>query len=100
LSARNANQGIRLARSFLPDVILMDINLPDISGSSALKILADDPATAHIPVLALSANANPGDIERVCWQASSVISPSRSNPCSQHPDRRRSGGQYPCSSNC
>ena len=64
LSARNANQGIRLARSFLPDVILMDINLPDISGSSALKILADDPATAHIPVLALSADANPGDIEK------------------------------------
>ena len=64
LSARNANQGIRLARSFLPDVILMDVNLPDISGSSALKILADDPATAHIPVLALSADANPGDIEK------------------------------------
>jgi signal transduction histidine kinase/DNA-binding LytR/AlgR family response regulator len=64
LSARNANQGIRLARSFLPDVILMDVNLPDISGSSALKILAEDPATAHIPVLALSADANCGDIER------------------------------------
>ena len=64
LSARNANQGIRLARSFLPDVILMDVNLPDISGSSALKILADDPATAHIPVLALSADANPDDIEK------------------------------------
>jgi signal transduction histidine kinase/CheY-like chemotaxis protein len=64
LSARNANQGIRLARSFLPDVILMDVNLPDISGSSALKILAEDPATAHIPVLALSADANPGDIEK------------------------------------
>ncbi|MBL8373558.1 response regulator [Accumulibacter sp.] len=64
LSARNANQGIRLARSFLPDVILMDVNLPDISGRSALKILADDPATAHIPVLALSADANPDDIDK------------------------------------
>ena len=63
LSARNANQGIKLARSFLPDVILMDIQLPQDSGVRALRILADDPATARIPVLALSAEAIPGDIE-------------------------------------
>ncbi|MBL8423222.1 MAG: PAS domain-containing protein [Candidatus Accumulibacter phosphatis] len=63
LSARNANQGIKLARSFLPDVILMDITPPDISGVRALRVLAEDPATAHIPVLALSANAIPRDIE-------------------------------------
>jgi CheY-like chemotaxis protein len=42
----------------------MDINLPGISGIQALKILRDDPATAHIPVLALSANAMPLDIEK------------------------------------
>ena len=42
----------------------MDINLPGISGIGALKILADDPATAHIPVVALSANAIPRDIEK------------------------------------
>ncbi|MDO8793846.1 MAG: response regulator, partial [Vicinamibacterales bacterium] len=42
---------------------LMDINLPDISGIEALKILREDPATAHIPVVALSANAMPRDIE-------------------------------------
>jgi CheY-like chemotaxis protein len=42
----------------------MDINLPGISGFGALKILHDDPATAHIPVLALSANAVPRDIEK------------------------------------
>ena len=63
LSARNANQGIKLARSFLPDVILMDIQLPQDSGVRALRILANDPATARIPVLALSAEAIPGDIE-------------------------------------
>jgi len=63
LSARDGNSGIELARASLPDVILMDINLPDISGLQALKILAADPATAHIPVVALSANAIPRDIE-------------------------------------
>ena len=42
----------------------MDINLPGISGIEALKILREDPATAHIPVIALSANAMPRDIEK------------------------------------
>lgn len=64
LSARNANLGIALAKSHLPDVILMDINLPGISGIKALKILHNDPVTAHIPVVALSANATPHDIEK------------------------------------
>jgi CheY-like chemotaxis protein len=45
-------------------VILMDLNLPGMSGIEALRILRQDPATAHIPVLALSANAMPRDIER------------------------------------
>jgi PAS domain S-box-containing protein len=64
LSARDGNQGIALARTHLPDVILMDINLPGLSGSQALRILRDDPATAHIPIIALSANAMPHDIEK------------------------------------
>jgi PAS domain S-box-containing protein len=64
LTAIDGHQGIELARAYLPDVILMDINLPGISGYGALKILNDDPATAHIPVLALSANAVPRDIEK------------------------------------
>jgi CheY-like chemotaxis protein len=64
LSARDGKSGIGLARTSRPDVILMDINLPDISGLQALKILAADPATAHIPVVALSANAIPRDIEK------------------------------------
>jgi len=45
-------------------VILMDINLPGMSGIEALKILREDPVTAHIPVLAISANAMPHDIRR------------------------------------
>jgi len=64
LSARDGLLGIVLARSHHPDVILMDINLPGISGLQALKILREDPATAHIPVIALSANAMPRDIEK------------------------------------
>jgi signal transduction histidine kinase/ActR/RegA family two-component response regulator len=64
LSAQNAIRGIEMAHTCLPDVILMDINLPGISGLQALRILADDPRTAHIPVVALSANAIPRDIEK------------------------------------
>ena len=64
LSARDGTLGIEIARDSMPDVILMDISLPGISGVKALKILAADPATAHIPVIALSANAMPRDIQR------------------------------------
>jgi PAS domain S-box-containing protein len=64
LSAPDGNKGIQLARANQPQVILMDINLPGISGIEALKILREDPVTAHIPVLALSANAMPRDIEK------------------------------------
>jgi CheY-like chemotaxis protein len=64
MSARDGKTGIRLARERHPDVILMDINLPGISGIEALKILREDRETSHIPVIALSANAMPRDIEK------------------------------------
>ena len=64
LTAINGTLGLELARAYLPDVILMDINLPGISGYDALKALLDDPLTRNIPVLALSANAVPRDIEK------------------------------------
>jgi CheY-like chemotaxis protein len=64
LSARDGDRGIEIARASRPDVILMDINLPGISGVKALRILAEDPATAHIPVVALSANAMPRDVAK------------------------------------
>jgi PAS domain S-box-containing protein len=64
LTAVDSNQGIQLARAHQPDVILMDINLPGISGIEAMKILRDDPATAHIPIVALSANAMPRDVAK------------------------------------
>jgi CheY-like chemotaxis protein len=64
LTARDGLEGVELARVKQPDVILMDINLPGISGIEALKILREDPATAHIPVVALSAHAMLGDIDK------------------------------------
>jgi PAS domain S-box-containing protein len=64
LSAIDGIRGVELARKHLPDVILMDINLSGMSGIDALKILRDDKTTAHIPVVALSANAMPRDIQR------------------------------------
>ena len=64
LTAVNGTLGVELARASQPEVILMDINLPGISGIEALKILREDPATAHIPIVALSANAMPRDIEK------------------------------------
>jgi CheY-like chemotaxis protein len=62
LTAVNGTLGIQIARAAQPQVILMDVNLPGISGIEAFKILREDPATAHIPVIALSANAMPRDI--------------------------------------
>jgi PAS domain S-box-containing protein len=64
LTAVDAHLGISTAQICKPDVILMDINLPGLSGFGALKILANDPLTAHIPVMALSANAMPRDIAK------------------------------------
>jgi CheY-like chemotaxis protein len=64
LTAVNGNSGIEIARGSRPEVILTDINLPDIDGYEVLKILRSDPATAHIPVLAISANAMPPDVDR------------------------------------
>jgi len=64
LTAVDGHLGVQLARTCQPDIILMDINLPGISGFGALEILRHDPVTAHIPVMALSANAIPRDIEK------------------------------------
>jgi PAS domain S-box-containing protein len=64
LTATDGASGVETARASIPDVVLMDINLPDMSGIQALAMLRSDPATANIPVLAVSANAMPRDIEK------------------------------------
>jgi CheY-like chemotaxis protein len=63
LSATNGISGIEIALASRPAVILMDINLPDISGFKALMVLRVNPATAHIPVIALSANGSALNVE-------------------------------------
>lgn len=62
LSACDAQSGLALAQHHLPDVILMDVNLPDMSGLEALGHLQGNPATAGIPVIALSSDAFPAHI--------------------------------------
>ncbi|MFN4350178.1 MAG: hybrid sensor histidine kinase/response regulator [Hylemonella sp.] len=64
LSAADGSTGIEFARTYLPQVILMDINLPGISGIEAMRVLHADPITARIPIIALSANAVPRDIQK------------------------------------
>ncbi|WP_296447897.1 PAS domain-containing hybrid sensor histidine kinase/response regulator, partial [Rhodoferax sp. UBA5149] len=62
LSARDGKMGIALAQEQLPNIILMDINLPGISGIETMILLRKDPVTKHIPIIALSANAMLRDI--------------------------------------
>ena len=64
LAAPDAQLGIDMARTHRPEIILMDLNLSGMSGLQALRILREDPATAAIPVIALTANAMPREVER------------------------------------
>lgn len=65
LTAKNAEDGLVMARAELPDVIMMDIQLPGMDGLTATGLLKADPATRAIPVIALTALAMKGDEERI-----------------------------------
>ena len=65
LEAGDGEAGVALARERRPDVILMDVNLPGIDGVEALARLREDPATAEIPVAALTAYAMKDDRARL-----------------------------------
>ena len=65
LMAANGEEGIRMAASEQPDLILMDIQLPEISGLEVTKWLKDDEELSHIPVVAVTAFAMKGDEERI-----------------------------------
>ncbi len=64
LDAMNAELGLEIARCERPDLILLDINLPGMDGFAAIAQLKEWPETAHIPVIAVTANAMKRDIER------------------------------------
>jgi two-component system cell cycle response regulator DivK len=64
LDARSGGEGMSLAVEHLPDVILMDIRLPDMEGTTAFRNLRNEPRTARIPVVAVTSFAMKGDRER------------------------------------
>jgi two-component system cell cycle response regulator DivK len=63
--AASAAEGIRLASELLPDVVLMDVRLPDLDGPAALIVLRADPRSAAIPVVAVTSSAMMGDRDRL-----------------------------------
>jgi PAS domain S-box-containing protein len=65
VSAMQGRLGIDLARQHLPSLILLDLHLPDISGEEVLRRLLDDPVTASIPVVMVTADATPGQVQRL-----------------------------------
>ena len=65
LEAVTGTEGLRLAKEKLPDLVLMDIQLPDIDGITALGKLRADPITSKIPVLAVSASVMPDEQSRI-----------------------------------
>jgi two-component system cell cycle response regulator DivK len=64
IEAATGGEGVALATEHLPDVILMDIRLPDMDGTDAVRLLKGAPRTAEIPVVALTSFAMKGDRER------------------------------------
>ncbi|WP_051328411.1 response regulator [Desulfatirhabdium butyrativorans] len=65
IEATDGQQGVEMAKKFLPDLILMDMNLPVMDGLEATAILIHASTTRHIPIIAITAYAMPGDKERI-----------------------------------
>ena len=63
-AAETGEAGVELIQKTLPDLVLMDIGLPGIDGFEALRQLKADETTRHIPIIAISANAMPHDVEK------------------------------------
>ena len=65
LEAGTAEDGLKIARGQTPDLVLMDIQLPGMGGIEALKALRDNPATAALPVVAITASVMKADREEI-----------------------------------
>ena len=65
LHAAQGLLGVEMAEAYQPKLVLLDLNLPDIDGAEVMRRLQQEPATAQIPVVILSANATPSQIERL-----------------------------------
>ena len=75
--ATDGAQGIAMATSEQPDLILMDLTLPDIRGEEATQRIKADPATKQIPLIALTAHAMTGDREKASLRDATTLTPSR-----------------------
>jgi len=77
LSAYTAEEGLRMARAEVPDIVLMDISLPGMDGLEATRLLKQDPITMNIPVVCLTAHAMEGDKEKALGNGASgyIIKP-------------------------
>jgi two-component system cell cycle response regulator DivK len=65
VQTKSGVEAVGLARSHRPDLILMDIQLPEVSGLQVTQWLKDDPDLAHIPIIAITAFAMKGDEEKI-----------------------------------
>jgi CheY-like chemotaxis protein len=65
LGAANGQEAVEVAREHLPDLVLMDLAMPVMDGREAMRLLKDDPRTAHIPVVVLTAMALSVDRDRL-----------------------------------
>jgi two-component system cell cycle response regulator DivK len=63
LTAERADVGIQMAIDYTPDIILMDINMPEIDGFTATGRLREEPSLDHVPIIAVTANVMKGDRE-------------------------------------
>jgi len=78
--AFDGQAGVTLARELLPDLILMDIQMPGMDGMTACKILKGDPVTSSLKIVALTSFAMQGDPENFWLPVLMRTSPSRSTP--------------------
>ena len=78
--AEDGEQGVRMVRELLPDIILMDIQLPVMDGIQAIKIIKGDPSTRRIPIIAVSARAMKGEKEAILAAGADDYVPKPINP--------------------